>query len=73
MKEFSFLTLDDVETFDKRILLRVDINSPIIFTGGVARNSGMKDALEIEFGSKIEIPTNPTTTGALGAAILATK
>ena len=52
---------------------RMTVNSPIIFTGGVAKNSGMRDSLEKEFNAKIQSPPNPTITGALGAAILAAQ
>ncbi|MCF7918448.1 MAG: acyl-CoA dehydratase activase [Candidatus Cloacimonetes bacterium] len=43
----------------------------IVFTGGVARNSGMIAALEEVFNHTIMIPENPVITGALGAALIA--
>ena len=49
----------------------VGIRQEIVFTGGVAKNSGMKHALELEMGPKISIPEEPQIMGALGAAILA--
>lgn len=45
----------------------------IVFTGGVARNQGMKHALENTFNQKIIISANPVLTGALGAALYAKK
>lgn len=45
----------------------------IIFTGGVALNPGVKDAIEKESGSTIYIPHSPQFTGAVGAAITAYK
>jgi predicted CoA-substrate-specific enzyme activase len=45
--------------------------SYIIFTGGVARNDGMKQALEKIFNREIFVPADPVITGALGAALLA--
>ncbi len=49
----------------------VGIKEEVVFTGGVAKNSGMKTALEKEMGVKISIPEEPQIMGALGAAILA--
>lgn len=50
--------------------LRFD-NRKIIFTGGVAKNLGVKRALEEQIGQEIAIPEEPQLTGALGAALLA--
>ena len=47
--------------------------SKIIFTGGVAKNIGMKKALEDRIGKDIFVPEDPQIIGALGAAILARK
>ena len=43
----------------------------VAFTGGVAKNSGVKSALEKQLGEKITIPPRPQLTGALGAALIA--
>jgi predicted CoA-substrate-specific enzyme activase len=43
----------------------------IAFTGGVAKNTGIKKALEDEISSTILVPEEPQLAGALGAAILA--
>lgn len=45
---------------------------PVVFTGGVARNAGVRRALEQELGTVIVVPPEPQITGALGAALLAT-
>jgi (R)-2-hydroxyacyl-CoA dehydratese activating ATPase len=50
-----------------------DIASPIIFTGGVALISGMKDAFSNLLEEPITLCPQPQLTGALGAAILAVK
>ena len=50
-----------------------NINSPVIFTGGVAMVSGMDKALESALGKSITVSPDPQMTGALGAAILASK
>ena len=43
----------------------------VVFTGGVAKNTGMKKALEEEIKLEILVPEEPQVTGALGAAVLA--
>jgi len=53
---------------------RLALKDDIVFTGGVALNSGVLDALRQESGKKdIKIPDNPQITGALGAAIIAAR
>jgi len=42
----------------------------LVFTGGVAMNRGVADAIEQESGLAVSIPPDPRMTGALGAAIL---
>jgi predicted CoA-substrate-specific enzyme activase len=42
-----------------------------VFTGGVAKNSGVKKYLEEEFGKKFLVPPEPQIIGALGAALIA--
>jgi len=49
----------------------VGLKQEVVFTGGVAKNTGMKSALEKEMGLKISVPEEPQIMGALGAAILA--
>jgi len=49
----------------------VGFKNPVVFTGGVARNIGMKKALQDRIGMEILVPENPQVIGALGAAILA--
>jgi len=43
----------------------------VVFTGGVAKNIGVKKALEEVLGIDIIIPQEPQIVGALGAAIFA--
>jgi len=50
---------------------RLRINPKVIFTGGVAKNIGVRSALEEEFGMDIFVPGEPQIIGALGAALLA--
>lgn len=53
-----------------RMVRKIKIESPVVFTGGMARNSGMVVALEKCLGVEILVPENPIITGAMGAAIL---
>lgn len=50
---------------------RLDVEPQLVFCGGVAKNPGVKKALEKELGFKIDVPENPQITGALGAALIA--
>jgi predicted CoA-substrate-specific enzyme activase len=42
-----------------------------VFTGGVAKNVGVKKFLEEEFGVGLLVPDEPQIIGALGAALIA--
>ena len=46
---------------------------PVIFTGGVAMISGMDSALQAAMGQVVTVSPDPQMTGALGAAILASR
>jgi predicted CoA-substrate-specific enzyme activase len=50
---------------------RLGLKDHIAFVGGVAKNAGMKGALEKELGVSLYVPFEPQITGALGAAIAA--
>ena len=50
-----------------------DIAAPIVFTGGVALVSGMKETFEELLKESITLCPQPQFTGALGAAILAAQ
>jgi (R)-2-hydroxyacyl-CoA dehydratese activating ATPase len=49
------------------------IADPVVFTGGVALQSGVVLALQTVLGRQIQVVPLPQFTGALGAAILATQ
>lgn len=49
------------------------LDSPIILTGGVALIPGMRAALQAALGHPVVIAPEPQMTGALGAAILASR
>jgi predicted CoA-substrate-specific enzyme activase len=48
-----------------------DIQTPIIFQGGLAHNRGIVRALEEAMGTSLTIPQHPELMGAIGAALLA--
>ena len=50
---------------------RAGIEQELVFTGGVAQNSGVVEAFKNQAGMEINVPDNPELVGALGAAILA--
>jgi predicted CoA-substrate-specific enzyme activase len=50
---------------------RMGLKEHIAFVGGVAKNAGMKTALERELGVELFVPFEPQITGALGAALVA--
>lgn len=51
---------------------KIGLRDEIIFTGGVAKNAGVWQALQQETGyNSIIVPPEPQITGALGAAIIA--
>jgi predicted CoA-substrate-specific enzyme activase len=45
----------------------------LLFSGGVARNTGVVEAVKKQLDLEILVPENPEIVGALGAAILAAK
>ncbi len=49
----------------------IKFEKEVVFTGGVAKNSGVKRALEEVGDMEIIVPTEPQITGALGAALRA--
>lgn len=57
----------------KNLLSRIPLIEPVVFTGGVANNESMIRALEETLNITLSIPENPSITGALGAALLASK
>jgi len=49
------------------------LDPPVVLTGGVAMVSGMARALETSLGKPVGVAPDPQMTGALGAAILASR
>lgn len=55
------------------LLKRINIEEPVVMTGGVAKNEGVVRALENKLKIKINIPEEPQMVGALGAALIAKR
>jgi len=53
------------------MIRRVRSQGPFVFSGGVAKNSGVVCALRNRLQAEILVPSEPQIVGALGAAILA--
>lgn len=52
---------------------RVGFEEPIVFGGGVAKNTCMISLLEQRLGNKLFVSEEPQVVGAVGAAIVATR
>lgn len=48
---------------------QLGLKQNVAFVGGVAKNAGIKTALEKELGTSLYVPSEPQITGALGAAL----
>ncbi len=53
------------------LLKQIGTNPAIAFAGGVAKNTGVKRALEHLLGEPLVVPPEPQIVGALGAALIA--
>jgi predicted CoA-substrate-specific enzyme activase len=63
-----------VESIARRVAVMAKqkgLSEKIALVGGVARNAGIRAALENELGVALYVPPEPQITGALGAALLA--
>ncbi|WP_256621509.1 acyl-CoA dehydratase activase [Methanolobus chelungpuianus] len=61
-----------VESIARRVAVmarQVGLKRNVAFVGGVAKNAGIKAALEKELGISLNVPPEPQVTGALGAAL----
>ncbi|MBN2238420.1 MAG: 2-hydroxyglutaryl-CoA dehydratase [Dehalococcoidales bacterium] len=54
-----------------RMVKKLKVEPDVVFTGGVAKNTGVVRALEENLGCDVFVPDEPLITGALGAALLA--
>jgi predicted CoA-substrate-specific enzyme activase len=54
-----------------RMASKLKVDGDVAFTGGVAKNRGMVQAMEAQIGRPVLLCEEPLITGALGAALLA--
>jgi len=52
------------------MLRRLKVEPDVVFTGGVAKNSGVVKAVSENLGSEVFVPEDPLISGAIGAALL---
>jgi len=53
-----------------RMVGRLKIEPDVVFTGGVAKNIGVVNAIKENLGCEVSVPEDPLLSGALGAALL---
>ncbi|MDD5081817.1 MAG: acyl-CoA dehydratase activase [Dehalococcoidales bacterium] len=53
-----------------KMITRLKIEPDVVFTGGVAKNIGVVQALKQNLGLEVFVPAEPLLTGAVGAALL---
>lgn len=53
-----------------RMVRRLKIEPDVVFTGGVAKNIGVVEALKENLGCEVFVPEEPLLSGAIGAALL---
>lgn len=53
-----------------KMVKKLKIEPDVVFTGGVAKNIGVVNALQEYLGLKVFVPEEPLLTGALGAALI---
>ena len=52
------------------MLRKLQIEPAVVFTGGVAKNTGVVSAVNANLGYEVLVPDDPLISGALGAALL---
>ncbi|MBU0994561.1 MAG: 2-hydroxyglutaryl-CoA dehydratase [Proteobacteria bacterium] len=52
------------------MMKRTGVASPVVMTGGVSKNIGMRKAIEKKIGMTLNVPEQAQVCGAIGAAIL---
>jgi (R)-2-hydroxyacyl-CoA dehydratese activating ATPase len=61
---------DAVASRVARMVQRLKVEPDVVFTGGVAKNTGVVKSLEAKLGCKVLVPEEPLLSGAIGAALL---
>lgn len=60
-----------VQAMVRRVVAGEPSGLPVAMSGGVARNHGVVRALSAALGREVQVPPEPDTVGALGAALIA--
>jgi len=55
------------------MVIGIGVQGEVTLTGGVANNQGLVMILEEKLGQPLNVPINPQTVGALGAALIAQR
>ncbi len=63
--------MDSIASRIAGMIHRVGLVPPVMLTGGVAKNTGVSQALKQKLNVDIEVPEEPQMIGALGAALIA--
>jgi len=61
---------ESIATRVVRMAKKLKVEPDVVFTGGVAKNSGVVKAIEKQLGIPVLVPVDPLLTGAIGAALL---
>jgi len=61
---------DAIARRTRNLMSAIQWQEPIVFTGGVANNSAMQEALERILQTDLLVPEKPDFTGAIGAALI---
>jgi predicted CoA-substrate-specific enzyme activase len=61
---------DAIATRTARMVRRLKVEPDVVFTGGVAKNAGVVQALSENLGCPVFVPDDPLLSGAIGAALL---
>ena len=61
---------DAIASRTARMVRRLKVEPDVVFTGGVAKNTGVVKALEENLGCPVLVPEEPLLSGAIGAALL---
>ncbi len=61
---------DSIAAKVAKMVKQLKVEPDVVFTGGVAKNSGVRQSLEANLGCRVWVPEEPLLSGALGAALL---
>ncbi|BCV23905.1 acyl-CoA dehydratase activase [Gelria sp. Kuro-4] len=56
-----------------RSMVKAPVTSPVVLTGGAAKNAGLRRAIATELGVEVLVPPEPQISAAVGAALIASE